>query len=315
MGQVQRYKELQLGQLRSFCLVATEGSFTAAAKLLGVSVPSVWEQVRALERKLKASLVHQQGRSLELTPEGRVLVELVHPHVVALDSLERLFEMRRGEAHQELTIASTHYLLSYHLPRPLQEFTGTHPAVRLNLRATLAPEVSQLVGRAQADVGVVPHMRDEPVSAEVTCEHLFDLHFTLLTTARHPLARKKHLTPHDLVQYPIIMAPPESHADRTLQRILRQHRLSDRLRAVAQSQSVDMSRQYAALGIGIALAYLGREANLRLPGLHLRPFDPAMAGLPVVMVVRKYAHVPEPVAAFQHLLRQFLATDLASRKA
>jgi DNA-binding transcriptional LysR family regulator len=48
MGQSQRYKELQLPQLRSFCLAATEGNFTSAARALGLAASTVWQQVRAL---------------------------------------------------------------------------------------------------------------------------------------------------------------------------------------------------------------------------------------------------------------------------
>ena len=54
MSQGHRYKEIQLAQLRSFCLAATEGNFTSAAKALGLSASTVWQQVRALERELKA---------------------------------------------------------------------------------------------------------------------------------------------------------------------------------------------------------------------------------------------------------------------
>jgi hypothetical protein len=45
MGQSQRYKELQLPQLRGFCLAATEGSFTSAAKALGLSNSTIWQRV------------------------------------------------------------------------------------------------------------------------------------------------------------------------------------------------------------------------------------------------------------------------------
>src|SRR5262245_32393070 len=106
MGQSQRYKELQLPQLRSFCLAATEGSFTAAAKALGLSNSTVWQQVRALERQLRARLLRRRGRAVEVTDEGRLLLDLVQPHVSGLDSLSRLFEARRADLPQELVVAS-----------------------------------------------------------------------------------------------------------------------------------------------------------------------------------------------------------------
>src|SRR5262245_20358702 len=85
------FKDIELRQLRSFLLAATHSNFSAAARDRGVSVPAIWEQVRALERTLDATLLLHHGKGLELTPEGRLLVELIHPHVSGLDSLEALF--------------------------------------------------------------------------------------------------------------------------------------------------------------------------------------------------------------------------------
>src|SRR4051812_46486755 len=97
------YKGIQLAQLRSFCLAAIHGNFSAAAKTLGLSKPAVWQQVRALERELKVTLLRRRGRAVETTAEGRLLLELVQPHVSGLDSLMRLFETRRAQMQQRLT--------------------------------------------------------------------------------------------------------------------------------------------------------------------------------------------------------------------
>src|SRR6516164_4847443 len=122
MHQSQRYKEIQLAQLRSFCLAATEGNFTSAAKALGLSASTVWQQVRALERELKAKLLRRRGRAVELTDDGRRLLEKVQPHVSGLDSLRHFFEARREGTRQELVVASGAYLLANHLPDPVQQF-------------------------------------------------------------------------------------------------------------------------------------------------------------------------------------------------
>src|SRR2546428_11145744 len=70
------YKEMTLQQLRSFCETARLGSFSAAAAALGLSHPTVWKQVHALEREFGAQLVKPFGRGCQLTEAGRVLAEL-----------------------------------------------------------------------------------------------------------------------------------------------------------------------------------------------------------------------------------------------
>src|SRR5262245_292504 len=215
MGRNDRYKDIQLTQLRSFCLAATSGNFTSAAKALGLSAPTVWQQVRALERRLRTSLLRRRGRNVELTPEGRVLLDLVQPHVSGLDSLEPLFVARQESLPQQLTVASIPYLISSHLVRPVRAFSARHPAVRLKLHVCVwFEEAAKMVEQGQADLGVLFYDRDAPRSPQLDYERLFDLRFAVLLPARHPLARKKRLTPQDVAAYPLIIPPEGSYAHR-----------------------------------------------------------------------------------------------------
>ncbi|MFN4257819.1 MAG: LysR family transcriptional regulator [Gemmataceae bacterium] len=305
MSRSQRYKDIQLAQLRGFTLAATEGNFTTAAKALGTSVPTVWQQVRALEHKLGATLIWRRGRLLELTPEGRLLLELIQPHVNALDSLERLFETRRAELPQQLNVAATYYLFADHLPACFQEFTAQHPTVRLNLRASIWPDVVRAVERGEVDLGLVSYAPEAPRSPHLSYEPIFPLYFTLFTSNRHPLARKKRVTPADLVQYPIISSTKATFGHQTLERILRKHDLFERIHVIMESPSTDLLRKYVALDLGIALAYVS-ERNPPFPGLTWRIFDPTLEPVLVYLIHRKGAHLSSPVLAFREVVRSLL---------
>src|SRR5262245_52676848 len=157
MGRSTSYKDLELRQLRTFSLAATHGNFTVAARTLGLSVPTVWEQVRALERKLGSTLLLRRGHVLELTAEGRLLLELIQPHVSGLDSLERLFRSRRKGLPLHLGVAGTQYLMGNLLPGPVEEFTAKYPDSRVRLYADPEPRVVMpQLENGQADVGLVP---------------------------------------------------------------------------------------------------------------------------------------------------------------
>lgn len=56
-----KYKELTSQQLRSFFESARLGSFSEAARHLGLAHPTVWEQVRALEGHLGKELFESRG--------------------------------------------------------------------------------------------------------------------------------------------------------------------------------------------------------------------------------------------------------------
>ena len=302
-----RYKEIQLAQLRSFCLAATEGNFTSAAKALGLATSTVWQQVRALERELKAKLLRRQGKVIELTDEGRLLLETVQPHVTGLDSLRRFFEARRAGSRQELVVASGAYLFANHLPRPVQQFRAEWPSIQLTFRIAAWSELRRVVERGEVDLGVLACDPNVPRSPYLTYEHLFDESLSLIMPAAHPLVRAKRLGPHDLVKYPLIL-PPRGGADRrAVDRLLRAHDLTDRVRTALVCGLVDMAKRYVALGLGVALMYVAEEADRSTPGLHVRPLGPEIERLSIEMAVRKGSHLPVYVDDFRRLVRQFLS--------
>src|SRR6516225_10530593 len=200
MSQGHRYKEIQLAQLRSFCMAATEGNFTTAARALGLSASTVWQQVRALERELKAKLLRRRGRAVELTDEGQLLLEMVQPHVSSLDALRRLFDARREGVRQEVVVASGAYLHANHLPRPIAEFRAERPAVQVTLRIAAWSGLQRVVERGETDVGVLASDPDVPRSPYLEYEHLFDEPFCVLAPSGHPLIRAKRITPRELVK-------------------------------------------------------------------------------------------------------------------
>ncbi len=67
--------QLNFKHLRYFHAVSTHGSVTAAAEFLHVSQPAVSTQIRKLEDSLGHLLFDRSGRGMELTPEGRVVLE------------------------------------------------------------------------------------------------------------------------------------------------------------------------------------------------------------------------------------------------
>jgi DNA-binding transcriptional LysR family regulator len=68
-----RLRDLPLGSLRTFAVVADCGSITSAAETLGVTHSAVSKQVKLLERWLGQTLFVLEGRRLVLTPFGDIL--------------------------------------------------------------------------------------------------------------------------------------------------------------------------------------------------------------------------------------------------
>lgn len=86
---------LNYNHLHYFHVAATEGSVAAAAERLGVTQPTVSEQVRALERSLKVNLFERSATGLKLTDAGKIAYEQTS---VMFRAGERLIDSLGGDA-------------------------------------------------------------------------------------------------------------------------------------------------------------------------------------------------------------------------
>src|SRR5262249_29385358 len=141
-------------------------------------------------------------------------------------------------------------------------------------------------------------------SPHLDYEALFDLHFTLLLPAKHPLARKRRIHASDLADCPLITSAKETFGYQTLERLLIRHGLLDSIHVILESPSTDLLRTYVARGRGSALTNRGGERESPLPGLVQRPFDSKLEPLPVYLVVRKGGHLPPLAEEFRQVARK-----------
>lgn len=308
-----KYKDIQLPQLRSFCLVASEGNFTAAAAVLGLSVSAVWQQVRALETKLGETLVRRRGRSVELTVAGRMLLELAQPHVSGLDSLARLFESRQADLPDPLHVVSTSHVLAHDLPDLVRKFIAEHPNARITLEAGRWHEILERVERGEVDLGVTPvdpHAVDHPA---LELEPLLERPLVLLTSEKHPLRRKKQLRPRDLLAYPFIIQTKDTCDYAAVMRLLQQDGIEpERLQVVLMSHTIDLTFRYVARDVGIALVHIDPAMRRSVPGVSCRVFDPRRERLPFVLVTRKNSYRSKPAEEFRQAVLETLGRKISN---
>lgn len=85
-----------LAALASFVRLAETGSFSAVARDMEVTQPSVSRQVAALEAHLGARLVQRTTRSVALTEDGRDFVAAARAVLEAVDRAEKTVGRRHG---------------------------------------------------------------------------------------------------------------------------------------------------------------------------------------------------------------------------
>lgn len=142
---------------RAFLATAEEGSFSAAARALGLTQPTLGRQVAALEEELGVTLFERVGHGLELTATGLELVE----HVRAMrDAATQLSLGALGQAQSvagTVRIAASEVMSAYILPPIVQALRERHPAIELELVVSNKPSDLK---RREADIAV-RHVRPE----------------------------------------------------------------------------------------------------------------------------------------------------------
>jgi DNA-binding transcriptional LysR family regulator len=173
------------------------------------------------------------------------------------------------------------------------------------LTAGLQDEVLRRVERGEADLGFIPYRRQEARSVLLEYEDILERQFTLLTSTGHALARKRQFRPRDLLEHPLILPPKGGYSRRALDAFLQREGLAEEVRVVMETRTMNVSCQYAALGVGVVLAYVGHDLSSHVPGLHLRKIDNDEPDLPVAIIVRKGAHLSDPALEFRRRVGEF----------
>lgn len=124
----------ELNGLRVFTKVVEAGSFSAAARELGLRASSISRQIAALEVRLGVGLLQRTTRSMQLTEAGRIYFAQCHRLLEQLRQADRMVMDLQHAAHGQLVVETRAGLAARLLAPALPEFLARHPGLRLNLR-------------------------------------------------------------------------------------------------------------------------------------------------------------------------------------
>ncbi|HKW83152.1 MAG TPA: LysR family transcriptional regulator [Burkholderiaceae bacterium] len=286
-------------------ILASQGSYTAAAARLKVSKAAMSQHIAELERAAGVPLVRRTTRSVQLTEAGRQLVEATEPAFAQIErgfaGVHDLVETPRGLLRVTAPVALARQQIVPRLP----QFLDACPQVRLELDmsdrlASLAPEGFDLAVRHSSTVP------DTHVAWKI-CDTQ-----PVLVASRGYLRRKgiprtpSDLSRHDCLHYPRPQETLAWHLE-PLKRSSRESKASVAVRGPFAANNSEALRDAALGGLGIALlpdfsAKLALEAGKLVQVLP--DWRPVGAFGDHIFAVRPYSpHVPRAVQAFVAFLR------------
>jgi LysR family cys regulon transcriptional activator len=277
------YKVVRYEHFQSFCEVARLGSFEAAARRAGLSRTTLWQQVDALGRELRSTLFRRKKGRVELTDDGRLLLEMVHTPLTALGSVIEFFHARSEQREQHLRVAT---IPGAEMRELLAAFQRRHPTTRVSIFDVPGQDVVSMVENGTCDVGFCLYGYALPNNPVVHFEAVGERDVILITPPKHPLAHRRRLTLRDLAEQPLILVTKKNvfrdHVDRCFDR----EELLPRLQVVVESDRLESHEEYARLGLGISIAW--PTPGRRPPrGLHYRSLNRFFGRAPQYLLWRK----------------------------
>lgn len=121
---------LDFNLISAFSKVGEFGSFTKAAKHLGIPKSRLSRQVSELEEKLSLKLIYRTTRVFKLTEEGKIFYQKAHEHLVAIENICEEMDPLHREISGKIRLTAPEDLAIWFLPKIVNEFTAIYPRIQ-----------------------------------------------------------------------------------------------------------------------------------------------------------------------------------------
>lgn len=193
---------MELRVLRYFLEVAREGSITHAARRLHISQPTLSKQLKELEEELGKKLFVRGNYNVRLTDEGMLLRKRAEDILDMVGKTEEEFRSLDSVTNGEVRIGCAESEGICHLARRVRSLQARYPGIRFHLFSGDRGDLAERLDRGLLDFAVLVEAVDL-VRYNYLALPGVDT-WGLIMPRDHPLARKEHIEPQDLMDLPLI---------------------------------------------------------------------------------------------------------------
>jgi LysR family transcriptional regulator, low CO2-responsive transcriptional regulator len=256
-------------QLRAFHVVARSGSFSLAARIEGLSQPTLSAQVKSLEATYGIGLFVRRGRGVQLTPAGQSLYAISTRLFAAEEEAVALLAGSRALTRGHLRVSADS---AYHVMPILAELKRRHEGLTFTLKIDNSAAVLDHLIDYGADVAVMAKRTSDP---RLHSMKLRDDRLVLFVPREHPWGRRRRMRLTDLTGRDLIVRERGSITREVFETRLAEGRVVPG--SLIEVQTREAVREAVAAGFGIGVVF---EAEFGVdPRFH--PIDIADADLSV----------------------------------
>ena len=174
--------------LDTFLTVHRKGGISNAAKFLHRSQPAISRRIALLEQELGVPLFERVAGRARLSDAGRVLIPYAERAVAAAQDADQAIRALTKQNAGPVSLAVTGTLADSRLATIMKRFARENPAVALTLRTATSAEVSDLIRRGEATIGLRYNVDR---AGDLACELVLTEALQVVCAPDHPLAGKR----------------------------------------------------------------------------------------------------------------------------
>jgi DNA-binding transcriptional LysR family regulator len=193
---------MTLWQLKTFAVVAKEGSFTKAGKVLHISQPSVSALIIGLQKELGVKLFERLGTRPHLTEAGRRLLKLVASALGTIEKIQEEMDQVRGLKKGRLAVGGSGFAGATLLPVVIQSFKKAFGSIEVSLMIHPSAVLEEKLLNGDLDVGLLGIPAKSPL---IIARPYREERIVVIAPANHPLARKRTVPLQLVAKEPIII--------------------------------------------------------------------------------------------------------------
>lgn len=239
---------MDLRQLEIIRAIAESGSFTAAGHKLHVSQSAISRQILLLEDELKTPVFLRIGRRIRITPAGESLLQLSHRVFQDLNDTVAQISDSQETLRGTVRILGGMTVCLYVFPTLLSELTKQHPGIDVKIMSDSTERCIQHLRAGTGDVALLtlPIRDADMVTVPVLQEELL-----VVTSAKHPLAKKRKVNAQDLATQPFVLFEQGSNTRRVVDEFFASSGIEPRI--VMETENVEILKALVRHGLGITI--------------------------------------------------------------
>jgi DNA-binding transcriptional LysR family regulator len=269
---------MELRHLRTFVVIAEQGSFTRAAEVLSIAQPALTAQMQKLEAEFGTPLFVRTARGVTLTAAGTAALDSARETLRAADGTIRAAQIAAEVAGARINIAYSRTFPVAQLSRMIRGFRRDRPGLRLDVREMWSNNQVEALADGAIDVGFLQLPDDQRAGlAErgITAIKTAEESLLLAVPNSHPLAARRSVTMRDLATESFILPSP-TMGESVLTAVIEAARVAGFAPTVVQEVTdIRLLLGLTSAELGVTFVFT-HNRDMRLRNVHYLRLTPAI---------------------------------------